>query len=70
MQARIDAGERDPAAIVDRSALRRFVQSEEVAQSILFLCSDAANAITGIVMPIDAGWLPTTGYQAFASQPK
>jgi NAD(P)-dependent dehydrogenase (short-subunit alcohol dehydrogenase family) len=69
MQARMDSGERDPKMIVDRAALGRFVQSEEVAETIFFLCSPAASAITGITLPVDCGWLATTAYQSYAAQP-
>jgi NAD(P)-dependent dehydrogenase (short-subunit alcohol dehydrogenase family) len=69
MQARIDSGQRDPALVVARSALGRFVEPREVADAILFLCSDKASAITGITLPIDCGWLATSSYTAYAAQP-
>jgi NAD(P)-dependent dehydrogenase (short-subunit alcohol dehydrogenase family) len=69
MQARIDSGERDSKMIVDKAALGRFVQSDEVAETIFFLCSPAASAITGITLPVDCGWLATTAYQSYAAQP-
>ena len=62
LQARIDAGYRDPAAMQRQSALGRIVQPSEVADGIHFLCSDAARAITGISMPIDGGWLSRVTY--------
>ncbi|MHA1564539.1 MAG: SDR family NAD(P)-dependent oxidoreductase [Alphaproteobacteria bacterium] len=70
MQERIDSGKRDPQAIIDQSALRRFVETSEVAEAIYFLCSDAASAITGVTIPVDCGWLAYSAYAAYASQPE
>lgn len=69
MQARIDKGERDPAAVVSKSAIKRFVQPSEVGEAIFFLCSPAASAITGAILPVDCGWLVYSSYSAAASQP-
>jgi len=70
MKARIDKGERDPKLVIGKSALRRFVEPREVGDAILFLCSDAASAITGVTLPIDAGWLASSAYTAYAAQPR
>jgi NAD(P)-dependent dehydrogenase (short-subunit alcohol dehydrogenase family) len=32
------------------------IQPEDLADAAVFLCSDAARLITGIVLPVDAGW--------------
>ena len=69
MQARIDTGARDPKRVTENSALGRFVAPREVADAILFLCSDMASAITGITLPIDCGWLATSAYKSYAAQP-
>ncbi|MDR0807623.1 MAG: SDR family oxidoreductase [Gemmobacter sp.] len=62
LKAKIAAGERDPEAILETSALRRFVQPHDVAEAALFLCSDRAAAITGVMLPVDAGWLVQAPY--------
>ncbi|MYZ46907.1 SDR family oxidoreductase [Propylenella binzhouense] len=69
MASLITKGQRDPELVVERSALRRFVEPEEVADGIFFLCSDAARSITGVLLPIDCGWLAYSAYSAFATQP-
>jgi len=35
---------------------KEFVTVEEVADLAVYLCSDAAKAITGANVPIDGGW--------------
>lgn len=69
MQARIDSRLRDPKLILEKSALRRFVQPADVGAAIFFLCSDAASAITGVTLPIDCGWLATSAYTSYAAVP-
>jgi len=34
----------------------RWCESAEIAEVVVFLCSDAASHVTGHVMPIDGGW--------------
>ena len=40
----------------ERSPLGRNITHEEVARAALFLCSDLASGITGVVLPVDAGY--------------
>jgi NAD(P)-dependent dehydrogenase (short-subunit alcohol dehydrogenase family) len=62
MQARIDAGKRDARSMKLHSALGRMVTPDDVANGIHFLCSEAASCITGIALPIDAGYLAALSY--------
>ncbi|WP_322114251.1 3-hydroxybutyrate dehydrogenase [Aquabacterium sp. A7-Y] len=35
---------------------KRFIQPQELAALVLFLCSDSAASITGAALPMDGGW--------------
>jgi len=35
---------------------KRFATVEEIAGTVLFLCSSAAASITGVALPVDGGW--------------
>jgi 2-deoxy-D-gluconate 3-dehydrogenase len=40
-----------------RIPVGRFGTPEEVASSVVFLCSDEARYITGVTLPVDGGWM-------------
>lgn len=65
LKARIAKGERNPDAIKATTALRRFVEPNDVAEAALFLCSDRATSITGVTLPVDAGWLVQAPYAQY-----
>jgi NAD(P)-dependent dehydrogenase (short-subunit alcohol dehydrogenase family) len=65
LQAEIDAGRRDPARLEASAALQRMIEPVEVARAIRFLLSDDASAITGVCLPIDAGWLTAGSWQSY-----
>lgn len=55
-----DALRADPArqaAILTRTALKRWGTPDEVADAALFLASPAARYITGTILPVDGGYL-------------
>ena len=35
---------------------KKFIQIDEIAELVLYLCSDAAASITGAILPVDGGW--------------
>lgn len=39
-----------------KAAIKKMVPAEHIAETVKFLCSDAASSITGIALPIDGGW--------------
>ena len=42
-------------AIENIHPMKRIMQPKEVADAIYFLCSDAATALTGVLLPVDGG---------------
>lgn len=66
IKARIESGHRDPDAILKAGAIETFVHPEDIAKAAAFLCSDDASVITGVMMPVDAGWRAATLYRSYA----
>ena len=61
----LDAGALDGGRLAAASALRRLVAPAEVAQAIAFLAGPRASAITGTVLPVDAGYLVAGDWSAY-----
>lgn len=66
LKAKIDSGERDPAIVRGANALDEWIYPEGVADVIAFLCSEQARAVSGVMLPVDAGHLPAERYRNFA----
>lgn len=65
LKAAIDDGKRDPTLLEENAALGRLVTPDEIAEGVVFLLSDSARAITGISLPVDAGWLVATSWHTY-----
>lgn len=67
LQDQIEKGMRDKELLAASSVLGRLVAPEEIAKAVCFLLSEDASAITGVALPVDAGylcagsWLPYGG---------
>lgn len=70
LQEAIDRGDRNPKTLVSQAAMGRMVMPSEIADAVDFLLSDQASAITGINLPVDAGWLVGTGWQTYDGIPE
>ena len=66
LQARVDAGLRDLKKIMSVHALDTLPSPEDIAQAIAFLCSAEARTITGVLLPVDSGWLAGVSYKTYA----
>lgn len=45
----------DPDAVLAGTPMGRLGRAEEVAQAVLWLCSDSASYVTGVALPVDGG---------------
>jgi NAD(P)-dependent dehydrogenase (short-subunit alcohol dehydrogenase family) len=69
-EASYQRGERDPTMMERQTALGRLVQPSEVASAIAWLLSDASSAVTGTVMPVDAGVLAAQLWNLYGGVPE
>jgi NAD(P)-dependent dehydrogenase (short-subunit alcohol dehydrogenase family) len=65
LQSQIDAGLRDPEKLRANSALGQLIAPHHIASAIAFLLSDEAAMVTGINLPVDAGWLVAGSWSTF-----
>jgi len=66
LRAKVESGQRDLNKIMGVHALNRLPEPADIADGIGFLCSEQAKSITGILLPIDAGWLAGVSYRTYA----
>jgi NAD(P)-dependent dehydrogenase (short-subunit alcohol dehydrogenase family) len=65
----VERGERDPKTILQHTPMGKLVEPEDIAQAALFLASERARLVTGVVLPVDGGlvadglWSVYGGYE-------
>ncbi|GAA5062750.1 SDR family NAD(P)-dependent oxidoreductase [Streptomyces similanensis] len=56
VDAMVEGGELDRSQAEAGQAIQRLGSAEEIAQAVLWLCSDGAGYVTGIALPVDGGY--------------
>ncbi|MEZ5815750.1 MAG: SDR family oxidoreductase [Hyphomicrobiaceae bacterium] len=66
LRQKVAEGKRDMAKIMSVHALPYLPEPTDIADAIAFLASDQARTITGILLPVDSGWLAGVPYRTYA----
>ena len=45
------------AVLIAVEPIGRLGKPEEIAEAVVWLCSDAASFVTGVPLPVDGGWV-------------
>ena len=61
----LDAGALEADRLAKGAALQRLVAPEEIAEAIVFLSGPRSSAITGVILPVDAGYLVAQGWAVY-----
>jgi NAD(P)-dependent dehydrogenase (short-subunit alcohol dehydrogenase family) len=61
----IESGQRDPSSLLDRIPMKTMIDPVDIANAAVFLASSSARYITGVVLPVDGGWLSDGGWSAY-----
>jgi NAD(P)-dependent dehydrogenase (short-subunit alcohol dehydrogenase family) len=66
LQAGLDRQVLDAGKLAGRAALRRLLQPEEVGEAIAWLIGPRSSGVTGINLPVDAGFLTGVAADAYS----
>ena len=70
LEAGIASGAMNKALMEQNAAMGRMVEPIEVAQAIAWLLSPLASAVTGVNLPVDAGFLAGSTWGAYGGLPQ
>jgi NAD(P)-dependent dehydrogenase (short-subunit alcohol dehydrogenase family) len=65
LKTAIERGERSVDRLIANAPMQDTVQPSQVGDAVSFLLSDRADAITGIDLPVDCGWLAGTAWNTY-----
>ena len=65
LEAGIASGALDEKHLTRVTAMNRLVEPSEVAQAVAFLLSPLASGITGVNLPVDAGYIAGTTWEGY-----
>jgi NAD(P)-dependent dehydrogenase (short-subunit alcohol dehydrogenase family) len=57
LERALDRGIFDESRLIERHPINRIGKPEEIAEAVVWLCSDAASFVTGVPMPVDGGYI-------------
>ncbi|VIO76473.1 2,5-dichloro-2,5-cyclohexadiene-1,4-diol dehydrogenase [Bradyrhizobium ivorense] len=69
LEAGIASGALDKEMLARPTAMNRLVEPMEVAQAIAWLLSPLSSGVTGINLPVDAGYIAGTSWAAYGGLP-
>ena len=70
LEAGIASGALDRDLLARPTAMNRLVEPTEVAQAIAWLLSPASSGVTGINLPVDAGFIAGSTWAAYGGLPE
>jgi NAD(P)-dependent dehydrogenase (short-subunit alcohol dehydrogenase family) len=65
LQGMFDSGLRNPDTILSCVPMKKWIMPSDIADAAVFLCSDKARCVTGVTLPVDAGFAAEGGWKAY-----
>ena len=65
LQRRFDDGYLNREQLLSSIPMKKFIMPSDIGDAAVFLCSDKAQCITGVTLPVDAGFLCEGGWKTY-----